>query len=220
MGVDLILAAVSALLPFSAVPPGKAAAIHLFSPDCTGGCPRAASLFRALERRLAHDPDILLLSVSATHPARARHWVDSWRSTNLWHATSASTAPHPTDAHDPQVCLVNRDGRLASCLTAPTVDDLAAALDRLAAPPAAGLLRSCSQCHPAGLGPLTERRFRRQGPATAYRQESFCAALRHGKDPAGTPLDPRMPRYELSDRECRSLWENLILPAAPSTPLR
>lgn len=61
---------------------------------------------------------------------------------------------------------------------------------------------------PSALTPsaLNAARPRRGGPASRYTEESFCASLRTGVDPAGVLFAPAMPRYDVTVQECRALW--------------
>lgn len=88
----------------------------------------------------------------------------------------------------------------------------------------------CVNCHgpargasPAGaqrIGPLltpatlTEAVPRRGGPPSRYDAASLCKLLRTGIDPAHVIIPRTMPRYEISDVDCQSLW--LHLTASPS----
>jgi nitrate reductase cytochrome c-type subunit len=56
---------------------------------------------------------------------------------------------------------------------------------------------------------LTGSKARRGGPASSYNPQSFCTALRSGVDPAGILLSQVMPRYEVSDSGCQTLWDYL-----------
>jgi hypothetical protein len=47
---------------------------------------------------------------------------------------------------------------------------------------------------------------RRGGPASFYNQAAFCRVLQDGIDPAWVQLKRAMPRYRLSESECRGLW--------------
>lgn len=80
----------------------------------------------------------------------------------------------------------------------------------------------CAGCHEsaapelAGAGALSldlrmlgAPRSRRGGPPTAYTLESFCLTLRNGIDPAAVILSRIMPRFDVSDAECRALWTYL-----------
>lgn len=85
----------------------------------------------------------------------------------------------------------------------------------------------CANCHrpqpvprsaaaPAPLAPrldaelLTQSRSRRRGPASRYDTASFCELLRTGVDPAGVMIEQSMPRFAISDEQCRSLWTHLV----------
>ena len=76
---------------------------------------------------------------------------------------------------------------------------------------------ACANCHagaqPAGpalsAGTLLRPVARRGGPATVYTLDSFCLALRTGIDPAFVVIRRAMPRFELDDEQCASLWEFL-----------
>ena len=57
---------------------------------------------------------------------------------------------------------------------------------------------------------LVQSHSRRGGPPSGYARASFCDSLRKGVDPAGVVLDAAMPRYDLSDQSCASLWDFVI----------
>jgi hypothetical protein len=65
---------------------------------------------------------------------------------------------------------------------------------------------------PTRLGPalsaqtLQTATSRRGGPASLYNQATFCRVLQDGIDPAWVQLKRAMPRYRLSESECRGLW--------------
>lgn len=91
----------------------------------------------------------------------------------------------------------------------------------MALPPSAS---RCINCHRAGglqpptpaatasFGPalhaawLLQPQPRRGGPASRYDAPALCRVLREGQDPAGVLLGAAMPRYTLSDAQCRALW--------------
>ncbi len=56
---------------------------------------------------------------------------------------------------------------------------------------------------------LTRRTGRRGGPPSSYTPAAFCSTLRGGADPAGVVLDRGMPRYAISNADCRALWRFL-----------
>ncbi len=78
----------------------------------------------------------------------------------------------------------------------------------------------CANCHAVGKGPDVPRslaprlshelllvpRTRRGGPPTFYDRGRFCTLLREGLDPARVLISVEMPRYSLSDEQCRALW--------------
>lgn len=67
------------------------------------------------------------------------------------------------------------------------------------------------------LAPSFWRQLREQASRPAYDEASLAAALRDGTDPLGRPLDPLMPRYQLSGREVAHLAAYLrTLSVAPS----
>jgi hypothetical protein len=88
------------------------------------------------------------------------------------------------------------------------------------------LASRCVNCHAAGastsasdpqdvtssFGPvlsaklLAEPVARRGGPPSRYDDAALCRLLRTGVDPAYIIIPRAMPRYELSDAECRALW--------------
>lgn len=53
---------------------------------------------------------------------------------------------------------------------------------------------------------LLQPQARRGGPASRYDAQALCRLLREGQDPAGVLLSAAMPRYTLSDAQCRALW--------------
>ncbi|MES2889261.1 MAG: hypothetical protein V4739_14805 [Pseudomonadota bacterium] len=89
----------------------------------------------------------------------------------------------------------------------------------------------CTNCHvrsarPAAasapatvVGPLLSAdalgslRSRRGGPPTRFDAVSLCRLLRHGIDPAEIVVPRVMPRYTVSDAQCRALWQHLASPA-------
>lgn len=50
---------------------------------------------------------------------------------------------------------------------------------------------------------------RRGGPATRFDAVSMCKLLSTGIDPAWIVINQTMPRYELSESQCRALWAYL-----------
>ncbi len=75
----------------------------------------------------------------------------------------------------------------------------------------------CANCHTgeAPLGQaldaarLMQPLARRGGPPSNYDEASFCRVLRDGIDPAWVQLPRDMPRYALSDEDCRALWRHV-----------
>ena len=53
---------------------------------------------------------------------------------------------------------------------------------------------------------LQTSRSRRGGPASSFDAASLCTLARTGVDPAAILVDPIMPRFTLSDDDCRDLW--------------
>lgn len=74
----------------------------------------------------------------------------------------------------------------------------------------AGPARAASA--PSSFGPLltrerlTQRIARRGGPPSAYDEAALCRLLRSGTDPAYVLIPRDMPRYEITDADCRALW--------------
>ena len=98
---------------------------------------------------------------------------------------------------------------------------------KAALPPAAV---RCSNCHVPGdapaqpsLGPRLDRstlldpQKRRGAPPSAYDQRRFCRILRTGVDPAYVVIASEMPRYEMDDAQCGSLWLYLTDPQGGGT---
>ena len=56
---------------------------------------------------------------------------------------------------------------------------------------------------------LTQASSRRGGPASRYDEAAFCRVLRTGIDPAHVIILRAMPRYVLTDADCRALWVHL-----------
>jgi len=50
---------------------------------------------------------------------------------------------------------------------------------------------------------------RRGGPASRYDSVALCKLLRSGIDPAHVMILRTMPRYDISDADCASLWLHL-----------
>ena len=53
---------------------------------------------------------------------------------------------------------------------------------------------------------LAQARPRRGGPPSAYDAARLCAVLRSGTDPAHVMISTTMPRYDVTDLQCRDLW--------------
>jgi hypothetical protein len=84
----------------------------------------------------------------------------------------------------------------------------------------------CANCHESEASPpvaltvapklnrswLLDAKARRGGPASSYDLTAFCTLLRTGEDPAHLIVNVQMPRYELSARDCESLWHFLMGP--------
>jgi hypothetical protein len=51
---------------------------------------------------------------------------------------------------------------------------------------------------------------RRGGPASRYDALSFCKVIREGLDPANVVINSAMPRYQVSDAQCTSLWSYVM----------
>ena len=56
---------------------------------------------------------------------------------------------------------------------------------------------------------LRELRSRRGAPPSQFNRDSLCRLLRTGVDPAQVIISSSMPRYEVSDADCFSLWAYL-----------
>jgi hypothetical protein len=50
---------------------------------------------------------------------------------------------------------------------------------------------------------------RRGGPPSRYDAAALCTLLRSGVDPAYVIIQRTMPRYQITDDDCRSLWLHL-----------
>lgn len=61
---------------------------------------------------------------------------------------------------------------------------------------------------------LTDAVRRRGGPPSRYDAASLCTLLRSGVDPAHVIIQRTMPRYEITDADCRALWLHLTDPAS------
>jgi hypothetical protein len=83
-----------------------------------------------------------------------------------------------------------------------------------------GTTASSAPADPQRIGPsltraaLTDAVRRRGGPPSRYDAASLCKLLRSGVDPAHVIILRTMPRYEISDADCRSLWQHLTDPVA------
>lgn len=88
----------------------------------------------------------------------------------------------------------------------------------------------CANCHEIGdeggrrraessatepIGPalsveaLTREAARRGGPPSSFDEASFCRLLTTGVDPAHIVVPRAMPRYDISESQCRDLWQYL-----------
>jgi hypothetical protein len=80
---------------------------------------------------------------------------------------------------------------------------------------AAPVAAPASGAQAASFGPLltrhglTQPQARRGGPPSRYDEAAFCRLLRTGIDPAYILITRSMPRYELTDADCRALWLHL-----------
>jgi hypothetical protein len=91
----------------------------------------------------------------------------------------------------------------------------------------------CANCH-ASVGPLrprssletlrapplnraslTEMISRRGGPPFAYDRSSFCRTIKTGIDPQYVILARAMPRFEVDETQCDSLWVYLTNDRGP-----
>ena len=61
---------------------------------------------------------------------------------------------------------------------------------------------------------LTDAVRRRSGPPSRYDAGSLCTMLRTGVDPAHVIILRTMPRYDITDADCRALWLHLTDSAA------
>ncbi len=57
---------------------------------------------------------------------------------------------------------------------------------------------------------LTRTMARRGGPPSSFTEASFCHLLRQGVDPAHIIVPRVMPRYQVTDAQCRDLWHYLV----------
>lgn len=81
------------------------------------------------------------------------------------------------------------------------------------------LAARCANCHEGGVGAtyapaltaasLREARPRRGGPPSTFDGDGFCRLLRTGIDPAWVQIPRAMPRYEITDEDCRALWAHV-----------
>ncbi|MFN0040230.1 MAG: hypothetical protein ACKVP2_12015 [Burkholderiales bacterium] len=76
-------------------------------------------------------------------------------------------------------------------------------------PAAATAGASATAAPPLSATTLAQPRRRRGGPPSRYDTATLCTLLRSGVDPAHVMIDRTMPRYEITDDECRSLWLHL-----------
>lgn len=85
---------------------------------------------------------------------------------------------------------------------------------------------ACINCHGAGASNerfavalnrtwLTQPQTRRGGPLSRYDATSFCRVLRDGIDPAWVVVNQTMPRYQVTDLQCRALWTHLTQAGRP-----
>lgn len=86
---------------------------------------------------------------------------------------------------------------------------------------------ACGNCHVVAVGAvqvgdppdlrggwLHRQMQRRNGPPGTYDPTKFCAALRSGIDPTGVRIPMGMPRFDISDEDCRGIWNYLESPAS------
>jgi hypothetical protein len=81
---------------------------------------------------------------------------------------------------------------------------------------AASSVSSAQRIGPALTPALLNRPVRRRGgPPSHYDEASLCRLLSTGIDPAHVIIQRKMPRYEIDDFDCRSLWLHLNARTAP-----
>ncbi len=87
--------------------------------------------------------------------------------------------------------------------------------------PLSGSAPASALASATSFGPLLTRRHlttaieRRGGPPSRYDAAAFCRLLRDGVDPAYVLIQRAMPRYTVSDADCRALWTLLSSPERP-----
>lgn len=101
--------------------------------------------------------------------------------------------PLPAQASAGGLALPATASRCVNCHSAPGV----------AAAGAPGSANYGPALNSAGLLGLQPRRG---GPPSRYDAAALCQLLRQGQDPAGVMLAAAMPRYTVSDTQCRALW--------------
>jgi hypothetical protein len=99
----------------------------------------------------------------------------------------------PAQAGAAGLALPASASRCVNCHSAPGV-------------PAAGTPGSASYGPALNSAWLLGLQPRRGGPPSRYDAAALCQLLRQGQDPAGVMLAAAMPRYTLSDTQCRALW--------------
>lgn len=89
------------------------------------------------------------------------------------------------------------------------------------------LATRCVNCHAAGsaegagrdgaarfgasldAAALTALRSRRGGPRSRFDAATLCEVLRSGRDPVQVLISSNMPRYDVTEAQCRDLWNYL-----------
>jgi hypothetical protein len=127
---------------------------------------------------------LLAGTTSATDASRGRAVFDG-------------SAALPARVHGQDFALPAQASRCANCHVAAAASTAAASAVAAGAPPLSATALST---------PVR----RRGGPPSRYDAVSLCRLLRQGIDPAHVMIERTMPRYDISDADCRALWLHLM----------
>jgi len=59
-------------------------------------------------------------------------------------------------------------------------------------------------------GTLLNKKSLRGGPAFSYTPKSFCRLLKTGIDPNHIMSKRSMPRYKISNKDCKAIWQYVV----------